>query len=234
MCGRVGSGHLCGCNENLDCISRYGDDFCEPRYFWSAHTRNTFNRYWVSFIFRWFKPGKCSFSTNPWCQMQLYSLLEAFIGVMNNLVTFQGEDHVLLWVFSAVVCSVTSSSTMKYISLSYFYSESIRVDRRRQHVLECFWKTQLVSQMLSLTYLPDRARWSSSNQSGPCHCHWHGSNYWIKLYDPSWCTFIFYKCAMRLRHLSWYLASNIVYNIHQTQFSISLNPYLYQFNTAYQ
>jgi len=124
MFGRVGSGHLCGCNENLDCISRSLDDFVSHGTFdqRTLTTRSIDFTDRVSFIFRWFKPGKCSFSTNPWCQMQLYSLLEAFIKVTDNLVAFQGEDHVLLWVFSAVVCSVTSSSTMKYIS--YFNSRS--------------------------------------------------------------------------------------------------------------
>jgi len=154
--------------------------------------------------------------------MQLYSLLEAFIRVMNNLVTFQGEDNVVLWVFSAVVCSVASSSKMKY-----FYSRSDNWPKETA----CTWMLlkDTVSQIQRRCRCPIyRARWSSSNQSGPCH--WHGGRRQLLNQIIRSILVYFYLLqvsATRLRHLSWYLASNIVYNIYQTQFSISLNPYLY-------
>jgi len=46
------------------------------------------------------KPGKYLFSTVLSCQSQLYSLMKAFIKVLNDLVTLW-EDNVLLWVFQS-------------------------------------------------------------------------------------------------------------------------------------
>jgi len=112
------------------CVWMDGDDFCEPTVLLiSTLTTRSIDLY-VSFIFRWFKPGKCSFSTNLLCQMQLYSLLEAFIRVMNNLVTFQGEDNVLLWVFQhcCVLILVQFHNGILLQSIRYWPKETACMD----------------------------------------------------------------------------------------------------------
>ena len=47
--------------------------------------------------------GKCVFICKLLCQSLTYSLLDAFIKVMNDLVTFHGEDNVFLTSFSSLL-----------------------------------------------------------------------------------------------------------------------------------
>ena len=90
-----------------------------------------------------------SFWTEQSCQMQFNQSLELFIKVTNDLVTFPGEDNPLLWLFSAVVCTIVSSA-----ALGYCYSWP-NFSRRRQDVLE----SQNIpdTERLSLIYLPIQA-----------------------------------------------------------------------------
>ena len=109
-----------------------------------------------------------SFYRSSWtelsCQMQFNQSLELFIKVTNDLVTFPGEDNPLLWLFSAVVCTIMSSA-----ALGYCYSWP-NFSRRRQDVLECTWKSKYSRYR---DVLPDLSANSSVLEGSIAHWnHW--------------------------------------------------------------
>jgi len=213
MCGRVGSGHLCGCNENLDCISRSLDDLWATVLLISAHSQHdSLDRSIVYFSL-----------------IQARKVFVFYKSMMSNATLFivgsirQGHEQ-----FSDI------SRGRQCCFMSFQRCWLLCVSRIQFHngvllqpSFRCFWKTQYPRYRDAVA---DLSTWSSLlvfvKPIRPMPLAWKQLlNQIIRSILVYF--FIFYKCAMRLRHLSWYLASNIVYNIHQTQFSISLNPYLY-------
>jgi len=98
-----------------------------------------------------------SLFANLWCQILTYLLLEAFIRVTNNLVTFHGENNVLLWVFQRCyvprICRLNNGRTPSTVDQILAKGDRLFLDALQSRSIP-------ETETLSLNYLPNVAHWS--------------------------------------------------------------------------